>query len=173
MEVQLRTWDSSLTKELADLCNQADRTFLSDRLPSPYTEKDAESWLGYVKENEGKNGVFREILIDGIPSGSISIERKADVCRNDGEIGYFLLKEYWSKGIVTEAVRKISAIAFDELSLLRISGTVYAVNTASCRVLEKNGFQREGVLRHGALKNGTVYDLAVYGILREEFESHA
>ena len=173
MEIQLRPWDSSMKAELADLCNRADRSFLSDRMPSPYTEKDAEFWLGYVKEREGRDGVFREILVDGIPAGSISVERKADVFCRDGELGYHLMKEYWSKGIMTKAVKEISAIAFEQLSLLRISGTVYAANTASGRVLEKNGFQQEGRIRSGAYKNGQVYDLLSYGILREDFEHNA
>ena len=33
------------------LCNAVDRTFLSDRLPYPYTEADADWWLRMLAEN--------------------------------------------------------------------------------------------------------------------------
>ena len=60
------------------LCNAVDRTFLSDRLPNPYTEADADWWLGMVAENEGKEGAWRSIWVDGQLVGSISVERKDD-----------------------------------------------------------------------------------------------
>ena len=99
--------------------------------------------------------------------GNISVERKQDVYRQDAEIGYFLLTERWSKGIMTEAVRKICQEAFEQLDIIRITGLVYAPNIASRRVLEKNGFELEGVLKNGVLKNGAVYDLCIYGKQKE------
>lgn len=41
-------------------------------------------------------------------------------------------------------------------------------NTASCRVLEKAGFQYEGTLRKNAVKNSRVVDMKMYALLREE-----
>ena len=46
--MKLRHWTQSDAKELTSLCNAIDRRFLSDRLPYPYTEKDAEEWLKMV-----------------------------------------------------------------------------------------------------------------------------
>ena len=43
--MELRHWTLSDKMELTSLCNAVDRRFLSDRLPNPYTEKDAEEWL--------------------------------------------------------------------------------------------------------------------------------
>ena len=51
------------------------------------------------------------------------MEKKADVYRRDGEIGYMLKEEYYSQGIMTEAVRKICPLAYKELDLIRITGT--------------------------------------------------
>ena len=39
--MELRYWRLSDKMELTNLCNAVDRRFLSDRLPYPYTEKDA------------------------------------------------------------------------------------------------------------------------------------
>ena len=63
---------------LMELCNAVDRSFLSDPLPYPYTEVNADWWLGMVAENEGKEGVWRSIWADGQLVGSISVERKDD-----------------------------------------------------------------------------------------------
>ena len=166
MNIELVKWFPTLKQELIDICNNVDRTFLSNRLPSPYTEESADWWLGMVAEHDGKDGVFRAIAADGKIVGNISVEQKADVYCKDGEIGYLLLTDYWSKGIMTEAVRQIGEIAFSKLDIIRITGLVYAPNTASQRVLEKNGFVQEGLQRNAVYKNGRVYDLCVYGKLK-------
>ena len=144
------------------LCNAVDRTFLSDRLPNPYTEADADWWLGMVVENEGKEGVWRAIVVDGLIVGSISVERLANVQRNAGSIGYMVLTPFWSQGIGTEAVRQICGIAFQELALERIIGEVFPENLASARVLEKNGFRLEGTKVGAVVKGGKVMDVRVY-----------
>ena len=166
MNIELVKWSPSLKQELIDICNNVDRTFLSNRLPYPYTEESADGWLGMVSEHDGKDGVYRAIATDGKVVGNISIEQKADVYCKDGEIGYLLLTDYWSKGIMTEAVRQVCEIAFSELDIIRITGLVYAPNAASQRVLEKNGFVREGLQRDAVYKGGKVYDLCVYGKLK-------
>ena len=141
MIVSLHTWSDNDRESLIVLCNAVDRTFLSDRLPYPYTEADADWWLGMVAENEGKEGAWRAIVMDGQIVGSISVERMAEDQLNVGSIGYMILTPFWSQGIGTEAVRQICGIAFQELALERIIGEVFPENLASARVLEKNGFR--------------------------------
>ena len=166
MTLELMKWVPALKQELIDICNGVDRTFLSDRLPYPYTEESADWWLGMVSEHEGKDGVFRAIAVDGKIVGNISVEQKTDVYCKDGEIGYLLLTDCWSRGIMTEAVRQICEIAFSELDIIRITGLVYAPNIASRRVLEKNSFVQEGLQRNAVYKDGKVFDLCVYGKLK-------
>ena len=156
----------TLKDNLWRAADNVDRTFLSNRLPYPYTEESADWWPGMVSEHDGKDGVFRAVAADGKIVGNISIEQKADVYCKDGEIGYLLLTKYWSKGIMTEAVRQICEIAFSELDIIRITGLVYAPNTASQRILEKNGFVQEGLQRNAVYKGTKVYDLCLYGKLK-------
>ena len=162
MTIDLHKWTSADREALMALCNAVDRTFLSDRLPYPYTEADADWWLGMVAENEGKEGVWRAIVVDGLIVGSISVERLANVQRNAGSIGYMVLTPFWSQGIGTEAVRQICGIAFQELALERIIGEVFPENLASARVLEKNGFRLEGTKVGAVVKGGKVMDVRVY-----------
>ena len=166
MTLELIKWSPALKQELIDICNDVDRTFLSNRLPYPYTEESADWWLGMVSGHDGKDGVFRAISVDGKIVGNISVEQKADVYCKDGEIGYLLLTAYRSRGIMTEAVRQICKISFSELDIIRITGLVYAPNIASRRVLEKNDFVQEGLQRNAVYKDDKVYDLCVYGKLK-------
>ena len=162
MTITLHAWTPSDKPALMALCNAVDRTFLSDRLPYPYTEADADWWLGMVAANEGKEGVWRAIVVDGLIVGSISVERLANVQRNAASIGYMVLTPFWSQGIGTEAVRQICGIAFRELALERIIGEVFPENLASARVLEKNGFRLEGTKVGAVVKGGKVMDVRVY-----------
>ncbi len=163
MIITLHTWTSDDKPALMALCNAVDRTFLSDRLPEPYTEADANWWLGMVAENEGKEGVWRSIWADGDLVGSISVERKDGDENKVGELGYMILTPWWSKGIGTEAVRQICEIATRELGLKQITTMVFEGNRASERVLEKNGFRLEETKSGAIVKDGKVMDVRVYG----------
>ncbi len=145
MNVMLKRWTIDDKAELMALCNAVDRTYLSDRLPYPYSDADADWWLEMVKSNECKTGIFRAIVVDGKIVGSISVEFDGNH-RGRGEIGYMLLTNYWSKGIATKSVSQICKTAFEKLSIDCIVAKVYELNKASVRVLEKNGFIYDGIL---------------------------
>ena len=161
--MELRYWRLSDKMELTNLCNAVDRRFLSDRLPYPYTEKDAEEWLKMVTNNDAITGIYRAIVYDGKLIGSISVEKKDD----DAEIGYMLLNEYANKGIATEAVKQVCTIAFKVLSLEQITANVFQPNIASIRVLLNNGFKYKGAITNAVIKDGTVYDLLIYVLTKD------
>ena len=161
--MELRHWTLSDAMELTSLCNAVDRHHLSDRLPNPYTEKDAEEWLKMVTDNNEINGIYRAIVCDGKLIGSISVEKKDD----DAEIGYMLLNEYKNKGIATEAVKQVCTIAFKVLSFEQITANVFQPNIASIRVLLKNGFKYKGAIPNAVIKDGDVYDLLIYVLTKE------
>lgn len=148
------------------ICNETDRTYLSNRLPYPYTEENASWWLNMVSENEGKRGIFRSVRVNGEIVGNITVEQKEDVFVKDAELGYLLLPRMWSRGIMSETVRQICEIAFEELDIVRIIGQVYEPNVASRRILEKNGFEQERVLKKAVFKEGKIWNLCVYGKMK-------
>lgn len=163
MKITLEKWKIEDADDLMKICNETDRTYLSNRLPYPYTEENADWWLNMVSEKEGKNGIFRSVRVDGEIVGNITVEQKEDVFVKDAELGYLLLPDMWSKGIMSEAVRRICEIAFKELDIVRITGQVYEPNAASRRILEKNGFELEGILKKAVFKEGKIWNLCVYG----------
>ena len=166
MKVELRKWTLNDKQALKRLCNNVDRTFLSDRIPHPYSDENAEWWLNMVNKSEGIDGTFRAIVVNGNVVGSIAVERQADVFRLDGELGYMLLTEYWNHGIMSEVIPQICKLAFSSLHLNRITANVFQPNTASHRVLLKNGFLLEGIKRNAVIKDGNVYDVCIYGLLK-------
>ena len=162
MTITLHKWTSADKEAMMALCNAVDRTFLSDRLPNPYTDEDADWWLGMVAGNEGKEGVWRSIWAEGQLVGSISVERKNEGGKTTGEIGYMILTPFWSQGICTEAVRQICEIAFQEMALEQIIGQVFPENVASARVLEKNGSRLEDTKTEAVVKGGKALDVRLY-----------
>ena len=167
MKIELRRWTLNDGKELVTLCNAVDRSFLSDRLPNPYTIKDAEDWLSRLSQNEAVLGIYRAIVADERVVGSISIERKEDVFQIDGEIGFMLYADYCNKGIMTEAVRQMCTIAFRDLPIERITANIFQPNTASMQVLCKNGFVHEATLRNAVIKNNEIYNLCIFGLTKQ------
>lgn len=63
-------------------------------------------------------------------------------------IGYFIGRDSWGKGIISACIAPVVAFGFSYLEFERIFTTVHVDNTASWKALERNGFTREGLLRH-------------------------
>jgi ribosomal-protein-alanine N-acetyltransferase len=58
----------------------------------------------------------------------------------EGVLGFYFAREFWGRGLATEAGRAFVNFGFDELKLTRIVTSVQVENAASIRVLEKLGF---------------------------------
>jgi [ribosomal protein S5]-alanine N-acetyltransferase len=87
---------------------------------------------------------------------------------NAAEIGYDLSSDYWNKGYMTEALKKMLHYGYEVYSLNRIYACVYIVNIASNKLLEKLGFKHEGVIRDKHFFRGNYYDHNLYSLLRGE-----
>ncbi|MTI10690.1 GNAT family N-acetyltransferase [Curvivirga aplysinae] len=62
------------------------------------------------------------------------------------EIGYFILKDYWGKGYVTEAAKHIIKFAFTETNLEQLTACVDDDNAASRNILQKVGMIEDGTI---------------------------
>ena len=102
--MKLRQWTINDAKELSDLMNSADRSYLSNGLPYPYTEENGKWWINMVNEKSEQSGIYRAIIVDKKVVGMVSLEKKSDVYEKDAEISYLLREEYWGRGIITQAV---------------------------------------------------------------------
>lgn len=167
MKMELKPWVLEDEQTLIALYERLNRDYLPDNLSFPGAGEGVQWWLEKVLKHDGKYAIFRKIVLDGEIAGHISVERKADIFKRDGDLEYFLDEPFWSRGIMTEAVKQICESAFSCLGILRISASVFSANIASRRVLEKNGFLLEGILKKAIFKKEQFYDLYLYGKLKE------
>jgi RimJ/RimL family protein N-acetyltransferase len=163
----LRPWRADDADALARHANEREVwRNMRDAFPYPYTLADARRFIAMASALTPEQ--LFAIVVDGEAVGGIGVAPMTDVYRRCGEIGYWLAKSHWNRGIVGEAAAAITAYAFDALELVRVQTGVFAWNTASMRVLDKCGYERECVQRRAAFKDGSFVDLVLYAKLRPE-----
>ena len=169
MTCTIRPWRLEDKEALAaTLNNKKIWDNLRNGVPYPYTVQDAEEFITAMLAADPNKTFAFAITVDEAVVGSISVFRGEDVHYRTAEMGYYIAEDWWGRGVCTQAVKQVCQYAFATTDILRIYAEPYAFNTASCRVLEKAGFQFEGVLRSNAEKNGKVQDMRMYALVREE-----
>ncbi|MGN0339079.1 MAG: GNAT family N-acetyltransferase [Lachnospira sp.] len=169
MTCKIRKWELSDAAALAAaLSNKKVQDNLRDGLPYPYTEQDGTDYISAMLSADENDTFAFAITVDTKVIGSIGIFRQGNIHRQTAELGYYIAEEYWGKGIMTEAVKQICEYVFGKSDIIRIYADPFSYNVASCRVLEKAGFQYEGTLRSNAVKNGKVLDMKMYSLLKTE-----
>lgn len=158
MTVVLRKWKKSDAAGLAKIANNKKIwDNVRDRLPHPYTKKDAKEWLTLVKKQK-EPATTLCVEVDGELAGSIGITVQEDVFRKTAEIGYFVGEEYWGKGVATEAIRQMVDYIQKNFEVIRIYAEVFEFNKGSMKALEKNGFYLESIRKKAAFKNDVIVD---------------
>lgn len=169
MNCKIRKWELSDAKDLAvALSNTKIQDNLRDGLPYPYTEQDGIDYISAMLSADENDTFAFAVTVEGKVIGSIGVFRQGNIHRQTAEVGYYIAEEYWGKGIMTEAIKQVCKHVFDKSDIIRIYAEPFACNMASCRVLEKAGFQYEGTLRKNAVKNGKIIDMKMYSLLRTE-----
>jgi len=136
--------------------------FLSTKIASPYTKENALWWI-----NEGSKGdLIKAISFNGILVGCIGVNRGDFEYQKSGEIGYWLDKEYWRKGIASVAIQQISEVVFSNTDIVRLFASVFSGNEPSMQLLLKSGFKQEAVLENAIFKNGSFFNNHVFAKLR-------
>ncbi len=159
-----RIWDAASLAEAVNNKNVLDN--LRDGIPYPYTEDDARAFIMAMLNADDDTTYSFAITVDDKAVGSIGVFRKDNIHARTAELGYYISDRYWGKGIGTSAVKQVCKYVFDNTNIIRIFAEPFADNVASCRVLEKTGFELEGTLRNNAVKNGEVLDMKMYSLVR-------
>lgn len=172
MDFALREWRHEDAQDVAQYANNEKiARNLRDAFPYPYTLADAQGFVDSCEAESPEKQLCLAIEADGRAVGSIALFRGGDVYRKSAELGYWLAEEYWGRGIMTRAVRRICREGFSRWDIERIYAEPFAHNAGSRRVLEKAGFTLEGTLRRSVFKGGTVGDSCMYALLRGEEQS--
>ena len=88
-----------------------------------------------------------------------------EVDHEKGEIGYFLGREYWGKGIMSKILKVVIKYLFHDLQINRLQSTAVKENAGSRRLLEKNKFKKEGILHSYKRFRTKYFDLILYAKL--------
>lgn len=129
-----------------------------------------ESWVAaYEKENCYNWAITLKNDPDN-PFGSISVVF-TDENTLTFEIGYCIGKQYWRRGITSEALSAVIDFLFTNTDINRIEAIHDVNNPNSGKVMKKCGMTYEGMHRQGGRNNTGLCDINYYSILRSEWES--
>lgn len=120
-------------------------------MPHPYGQADARFFLNTIVPSELTWVIVerssREVVgAMGLPLHEHPVER--------AELGYYVTREHWGRGIATEAGSAILAYGIGLLGTDRITSGYFVDNPASGRVLEKLGFRPSGMSERACLAVG-------------------
>ena len=84
------------------------------------------------------------------------------------ELGFWLLPEFWGRGIIQEVLPVICSFAFEKLNLHRIEAFVETENINSAKVLKKQHFRHEETMVDSEVKNGIFISVDIFAKLKSE-----
>jgi [ribosomal protein S5]-alanine N-acetyltransferase len=142
--VLLRPFTRDDAPDVARLAGAWDVAKTTAMVPHPYPPGAAENWIA-AHARAWDQGTEYTLAVCDVDSGDLvgAASLRVDEAR-EGNIGYWIGKDYWNQGYATEAVRSLLALAFDHLRLKRVWAIHLASNPASGRVMAKNGMRHVG-----------------------------
>ena len=161
----LRTYFPDDASALPALANDfAVARYMSRRFPHPYTSRDAEDWVNTISRDSAF--LTFAIDVDGALAGGIGFDFEDGERAGTAQVGYWLGRKFWGRGIATAALKVLVGYGFENVGLRRIQAYVMRPNVASARVLEHAGFVHEATLRGFYLdRDELVQDALVYAKL--------
>jgi len=159
---QLRTLRYDDAASIAEHGNDRDIwLMLRDRFPHPFLVENAEAFIANAKTQAPPHSLG--IAVDDEIVGMVSFIPGTDIERVNAEVGYWIGRAYWGRGIMTAALKGATQYAIREFGLTRVFAITFVHNPQSMSVLEKAGFMREGLMPRSAIKDGVVLDQYLYG----------
>ena len=141
----------------------------------PYSsEAEARAYLSRLAPQRAR-GEHLDLVIEHLEAGPIGITGLGELAVRDRRavIGSWLGRAWWGTGANQEAKALMCHLAFDVLGLDRLGAYSNVEHARSQRALERIGFRREGVLRSYHRHGDRLLDVAVFGLLREEWAAGA
>lgn len=143
---------------------------LFEGFPRPYTLDDAQAWCGGGSRAPAMGRVWGiEAPGDAGPEvvGCIGLRPDSGWLRCNAEVGYWIGRTFWRRGICGEALGLVRDWAWANLpELTRLYAPIYAWNEGSQAVAHHAGFQLEARMPQSAIKAGQVIDRVVYAQYR-------
>jgi len=132
---------------------------LTDSFPYPYHLKDATKYISLCQKkyrSKKTEHISYGIEIDGQIVGIIGCHNIAK--GHKASIGYWIGKQFWGKGLMTEIAKAFMNYIIKKYDLVRVEAYAYSWNKASMRVMEKCGMKFEGIKRKNTRSRGKIID---------------
>jgi RimJ/RimL family protein N-acetyltransferase len=120
------------------------------RVPHPYTDADVRFFFDHVVPNEPTWAMLWRQTSRLI--GMIGLIPAPD--GRSAELGYYVARDHWGRGIATEAALAITIVGFGSFGYLKLTAGYHTDNIASGRVLAKLGFTIVGTSNRPCLAEG-------------------
>jgi len=91
-----------------------------------------------------------------------------DLSIGSAALSYWVLEAARGKQVAGRAVTAVTQWAFTDCGLQRLEITHAVINSASCRVAEKQGFSLEGTKRKAMVRSDGWHDTHVHARLRND-----
>jgi len=78
------------------------------------------------------------------------------------ELGFWLIPEFWGRGIISESVPLVTDYGFEKMNLKRIEAEIETENIPSIRVIKKLQFVHQQTKKDCEIKNGKYSSLDLY-----------
>ncbi|MDD9932529.1 MAG: GNAT family N-acetyltransferase [Myxococcales bacterium] len=133
-----------------------------------YCIEESRQWLTQevARRVDGSGYAFAILDAAGAYCGGCGLNA-IDRANRRANLGYWVRTSHRGQGLATEAVRQLSAWAFEHTDLIRLEIVASIENVASIRVADKAGAVREGIARSRIMLHGREHDAAVFSIVRE------
>lgn len=118
--------------------------------PATSVQEAADRLEGILEEQRAGQSMTWSIVTNDGPDEPIGMFT-AWTTEQGQELGYCLTPDAWGHGFMTEAVTAVTNRLLAAHEVVRVWATCDVENTASVRVLDRAGFQREGLLRKCAV----------------------
>lgn len=168
--LRLRPFTLTDAPEVQRLAGAREIAEMTLNIPHPYPDGAAEEWISAHQPQfeAGKQAIFAlTFRADHALCGAMGLSINHN--NANAELGYWIGTPFWGRGYATEAGQAVVRYGFTTLGLHRIHATHLGRNPASGRVMQKLGMQYEGLLRQHVRNWNNFEDLAVYGLLRDEW----
>ncbi|MFE1383478.1 GNAT family N-acetyltransferase [Streptomyces sp. NPDC058740] len=109
---------------------------------------------------------------DSTPVGYVALTGQ-NIVNGTAQVELLLAARHRGQGHGTAALDAVVDLAFGELPMYRLTAETHTDNTPALAVLAKSGFTQEGISRAACLHRGRRHDLAVFSLLRPEWEELA
>ncbi len=139
---------------------------LYDGFPHPYTLAQAEAWCS-TEHREPRFGHVWAVTTDGQAIGCAGLIPKQGMHACNADVGYWIGREYWGRGIAAEALRMVTDWTWATLPRVqRVVAPIFARNTPSQAVAAKAGYVLEAHQPRSVLKGGEAIDVTLYAAYR-------